>query len=363
MSVYYVRKDGSNGNALSEAAAKTTIAAAASLLAAGDILDIGANVGGGSATYTEGIYNTIPSGISTSLPTIVRKATGHSVIINGVTPDGYVLRNINRSYITFTGLIFDGANAEHAIINSGTSGGLGESGCHFIVYEDLIVRNLTHSNAQTGIAEHGGGTIGGPNSDYTYRRLEVFNIIGSLFQGAHGIYPTSANCLIEDCHIYSTNGWGIHCNGGSNHNGIYRRNRIHNVENDGIRLSGGDVSGNNNKAYNNIIYSCEDGITLGWGTNNQAYNNTVYACSGRGIWVLGPSTSAVVINNIQYLNGTNYQDDGSGTTHHTNLEGVNPLFVDAANGDFRLQAGSPAIDTAVDLSQHFQTDFFGNARV
>jgi cysteine-rich repeat protein len=53
-----------------------------------------------------------------------------------------------------------------------------------------------------------------------------------------------------------------------------------------------------------------------------------------------------------------------GATQGGNLIDVDPLFVDAPNGDFHLQAGSPAINAGdPDAPSLPDTDFDGNARV
>ena len=44
------------------------------------------------------------------------------------------------------------------------------------------------------------------------------------------------------------------------------------------------------------------------------------------------------------------------------INGIDPMFTDAANCDFTLQAGSPLIGAGMDLSAYFTTDFTGATR-
>ena len=63
-------------------------------------------------------------------------------------------------------------------------------------------------------------------------------------------------------------------------------------------------------------------------------------------------------HNLLHGFGTPY----SGITSDTTELLKNPRFVDAANGDFRLSKGSPAINSGTDLTISVMVDMLGNAR-
>src|SRR3989442_4451174 len=93
-------------------------------------------------------------------------------------------------------------------------------------------------------------------------------------------------------------------------------------------------------------------------SNTGVYNNTIYN-NGYGIYLGSGSTNATVRNNVVWQSGTAYSDGGSATTQDHNLWGTaDPLFVNAAAGDFHTQLGSPAIDTGATPSL-VPTDFDG----
>jgi parallel beta-helix repeat protein len=135
-------------------------------------------------------------------------------------------------------------------------------------------------------------------------------------------------------------------------NNVVRNNDVHDnarlgQRGDGIILS----AGSGNVAYNNLVYRNNNGIVI-WDSNNYVYNNTIVA-NGVGISVGGfggSASSTTVRNNIVYNNSSDYQNNGTGTTADHNLIGVNPMFMNAAAADFRLQQGSPAIDGGVAVS-------------
>jgi parallel beta-helix repeat protein len=101
-------------------------------------------------------------------------------------------------------------------------------------------------------------------------------------------------------------------------------------------------------SYNNA----SDGIT--WhAVDGLIANNTLYGNARWGIWL--NNSGNTVRNNIAYQNSsTNIQNDSTNTLSH-NLTNE-PLFVNAAAGDFHLQARSPAIDTGMAVSE-VTTDF------
>lgn len=127
-----------------------------------------------------------------------------------------------------------------------------------------------------------------------------------------------------------------------------------------IRLVNNVVQG----AYKNglVLYRHPSGTGTASGIaflNNTAYGNVRY-----GVRIDWPSASGILVqNNLGYLNGYGDGSVASGTaatvTH--NLWGTDPLFVNAAGGDFRLRAGSPAVDAGL-ANGAPGVDFAGVAR-
>ena len=116
--------------------------------------------------------------------------------------------------------------------------------------------------------------------------------------------------------------------------------------------------GDNNSAYDNIVYGNGFNIMSGHGigvggygtdsTNAKIYNNTVYNNAVAGIRLGSPyqgPSNTLVRNNILYGNGTDsvMQDYDSGSVIDHNLIGTDPLFANADAGDFRLQSSSSAL--------------------
>jgi hypothetical protein len=105
---------------------------------------------------------------------------------------------------------------------------------------------------------------------------------------------------------------------------------------------GHPLLGSNNQVYNNLIYRvrAEPGTNPGGqglaieGTGNNVWNND-FRHRQRSLTIAARSTSTVVRNNILYSNGINFADAGSGTIRDHNIDnGTNPLFTDAAAGNF-----------------------------
>jgi len=197
-----------------------------------------------------------------------------------------------------------------------------------------------------------------------------------------------------------------------------KNNYIHDVEpgTHGISFRGDGVNAGENKGnkiYNNIVTGCEMGIYVKYGYNIDVFNNVIYDCNW-GIDAAGtqgqPDSPKVTFKNNIVLNsrtyhfrvtsanpeghylvnadynlyypisgkqfyiGDNWGKAGqsiietdfsgwqaiskAGCTFDPHSIVADPLFVDPANGDFHLQAGSPAIDMGIDVG--LAHDFEGN---
>jgi hypothetical protein len=101
-----------------------------------------------------------------------------------------------------------------------------------------------------------------------------------------------------------------------------------------------------NRIVGNVIANTLATAIQGWGTGKttQIANNTIYTAGGAGIDLTNPDSGSFAENNI--LSGTGGIVVGGSLTQRNNLTS-NPMFVNAAAGNYRLQAGSPAIDAGV----------------
>jgi parallel beta-helix repeat protein len=182
---------------------------------------------------------------------------------------------------------------------------------------------------------------------------------------AHGIYLRGSNHLVANSEVYNSTGDGIqiYSTAVSNNNNTIRNSVVHDNGNVGILLS----YGINNLAYNNILYgnsksSSSYAIYIYAGaSSNQVYNNTIYSNNGFCAFIGTGSTNAVVENNICWRNTyDSVYNYGAGSAVVNNLT-VNPMFVSESSKDFRLQAGSPAIDKGVAISI-VSNDYLGALR-
>ena len=123
-----------------------------------------------------------------------------------------------------------------------------------------------------------------------------------------------------------------------------------------------------NNANTNATYGTYAGGVCDCDVYNSTIANNITSRSPGGAWdsylknciVYGNVASATPDRNEIY----NSRSDGDIDAH--NLVGVDPWFIDAANGDWRLTAGSPAIDVGENVPQVSYAgalDLAGNRRI
>jgi hypothetical protein len=196
-----------------------------------------------------------------------------------------------------------------------------------------------------------------------------------------GISATGGTLIVSQTTVSGNTGAGISATGGT------LRVTCSTIGGTAVNTGGGiSISGAQFDLANNFIVSNGgplavfggvkiDGIATSTGVHRLEFN-TITANQTSGTLTAGVLCSAIAMpltfaNNIVFRNGSGMQVEGNGCVWNysdigqaiTGLADINadPLFVNAAQGDFHIQATSPARDAADPRSTE-GVDFDGDAR-
>ena len=248
-----------------------------------------------------------------------------------------------------------------------------------------IVRNL---NPVSVLTENDGATtsVGAGEWDWAadvlYINVEADPEAKNIKVTDDDYGPVTYNdCIAYDNYdsgIIAETGYGGEGHGFAADDGSYGHtyNRCVSYDNDGVGFS--INGGNSNVVQNSISYSNDRaGVYGGYGTEFIVYNMTVDGNTLDGIELMGGGSltvnNTILTNNGDFgidanvagtftenynlFNGNNADRDDIGTGGNS-ISG-DPLFVNAAGGNFNLKTGSPAIDAGLDLGDAYTYDFNG----
>jgi hypothetical protein len=357
----YVSPTGSDGNAGTESSPLRTIQRAADLVRPGDVVIVEDGVW--TDTDGDGSVVAVNRGGNASAFVTFRSRNRWGAKLDGQNGDaaqGFDLNN-GIGWVRVEGFEIYG------IANVGTPRG---SASGIDLYDG------GHDSYFVGNHIHHIGRVC-TNSGNTNGQVGIFvqqpnvTVEGNLIHDIGRFFPGENGCSYDGGFTgYQTLDHGMYLNGGSpGADGTLIRNNVFYNTRHGwaVQMYPGSLSnihvlnntfayGNANKNYTHIVLDAS--ISASSIVNNVFYNPE----GGRTIEAIGFSGTITISNNLTM--GTAMHDRSStpsGMTLVNNRVGTNALFVDAAGFDFRLQAGSPAIDAGLTLPL-VTIDFTGRLR-
>ncbi|WP_183192950.1 immunoglobulin-like domain-containing protein [Brevibacillus nitrificans] len=204
--------------------------------------------------------------------------------------------------------------------------------------EGGVFTNVTISE---NTAKEKGGGVYFINSKSTLNHVEMKR---NHAKNGGGIYNSYSNDVMTDVKISENeatgDGGGIYSNGGAN---VLTNAEI---SGNGANVSGGGIYNfGSNPALTNVTISGNEANVSGGGmytwasTSASLRNSIVWGNSGDDIFYYTPSSTIHMEHSL--LGKLNRADDNG---NRGNIYAADPVFIDSAQGNYRLGSGSPAID-------------------
>ena len=383
MTTYYVATTGSSGgNGSATSPFRTISDAMSSNLKPGDEVVVK------PGTYNEAIDIT-KSGSAAGDITLRSEVPGAALIR---PPAGsYNAISVNANYVTIDGFDIKGGpgdgieanNVHHVSVLNNKVHDAGESGIQFNGADFVTVEgNETYHNASSGwfsgISIYENRNITGDTSTTGYRNI-IRNNISHDNVTKSGEHTDGNGIIIDDFQSTQSSG---HPN--YTFKTLVDNNLVYGNGGKGIQVTWSDsVTVSNNTAYHNNQDPLNTGTWRGELSNSASSNNTWVnniavadpSVNKNNTAIDNTSTNGYVNSNVVWANNTTYNgtagqasvktDGGNAmpSTANGNQLGVDPKFVNAANGDFHLSSGSTAIDHGTNKYGVGSVDLDGDHRV
>nr|ACZ28661.1 hypothetical protein [uncultured organism] len=356
---------------------------------AGDVVIVNAgtyNTTAGTGERYYPIWNPVNSGVEGS-PIIIR-AEGDVYLQSNTISGEPIIGTFNKSYIVWDGFILDESN----ITTTADTGPLVVWDSNNITiqkYDNLSIATPWNDN-------HNSIRIERSSNSMIYNNTISGNRNGGDNRnGSAVMLYYSDNIIIENNEIFDSSA-GVFVKGANDGPVIIRNNYLHDLTHEGIALGGigTDNAQNGAQIFQNIVHNVQSGITfIGYDSvspaNVNVYNNTFNNCSNGGIFlrpntdgylninifnnIISSSTRGIQgeditdVSNISFSYNLYYDIITHARTTSTNRTfsywtetlgkdtvgstiNVDPLFIDAANNNYKLVDGSAAL-TAGDSGQ------------
>lgn len=290
--------------------------------------------------------------------------------------NSYTVLNISGEGVTLDGVTITGAHS------NGAAGSPAEYRYGGAVFKNVAVRNLTISNCKLtkNVAKEAGGAISAGFTGYSgtggltingCEFIENISAIGGVIYSANtsnaAITYSISNSLFSKNKATDTNaaatGYGgssmwlrSYTTGSALVSNIVNCTFVDNVD-DGTASGMSNtnrttlaLTKNTNTTHTATISNC-----VFW--NNKAASGTIARPIGG--FIESTISSATITNSIDETNFTGITLSGTSA----NTSGVNPLFVDAATGNYNLSVNSPAVNGGNNTSVIGTTDLLGKQRI